>query len=371
MDNKYDIDIVRLLTYVSDWNKDDILKDVDYSAEEARGTIEGYALAVYLMLKCLKNNDELYEDFVDEVSAPLPYLCGSVDIARSVTDNTFVTGMVYQSVREKSYNIPVNLSIKFCLDYLISTMELKGTELAKKINCLLVSIFGNTHKDKVCDESIIYYLEIINSCLSSNIYQNYYSILNLCGLFLENLYINGSNPDYTEFFSINLEYVFQEMLRTATRHVMLRLNNSDLTDIKGNWSMRRSECYMPKPNLRLDTLVRFTKKVKYPHLIIDSKTNLNIRNVHKDNYAQMHTYMCEYYGKEKNFPVGIIQYFVSSKVSKSEYIKYTNKTQGSNIDGFYLYTEVFVIEPSFNPKDYEDFLYDYLKGKIIEHKFSD
>ena len=187
--NRFNIDLVKYLSYIFEWNKEDILSDIDYSSELAKGTVEGYTLAIYLMLKNMYKNKVLFMDYTQDVIEPLSYICGTIDLPKSVQENTLIESKVYQNYKVLSLNTPANLSIKFCLDTLLKYETIRGTDFAKVIHKTLNSIFSDSPVETITNESIKYYLNVIGACLESEAYKGYHTVLRLCQLFLEQLYL--------------------------------------------------------------------------------------------------------------------------------------------------------------------------------------
>lgn len=361
--NRFGINVVKYLSYVFEWNKEDIISDIAYSEDYEKGTLEGYTLAIYLMLKSMYKNKELFMDYTCDTSMALPYLCGNLDISKSVQENTFVRGEIYQNFKVLSLRTPANMSIKFCLDVLLKSRNICNTDFAGDIKTTLKEIFDTDIIEEVTQKRIKYYLDTIGMCLDSQTYKGYYSILCLCQLVLEKLYIVDGNIDElcnSELFVIDMPYILQEFLRTALRHTMLRFNKTFPyeKDFKGKWSMRKRECHLTTSNITMDILVKFLKSSDLPHLIFDSKTNKSVIDTVIKNRYQLQTYTMEYGAKNSNVK-GVLQYFVDSTATKKD-LSFNSTLLKSDISDLYMFVWVFQLLPTTEPKEFEEYLYSQL-----------
>lgn len=361
--NRYGINVVKYLLYICEWDKKDILSDIDCSVDSTKGVIEGYTLAIYLMLKRMYRSKSLFEDYIKKTEKAIPYICGVLNISRSIQENTLANGEVYQTYNTLSLCTPVNLGIKFCLDTLVRHKEIKNTDLAKSVHNELHKIFGDIASESITNDRLKYYLNVISSCVEQEAYSCYRPILNLCQLYLEQLYLVDNDLDRlssSELFELDMPYILQEFLRTSLRHAMLRFNKLSPyeKDFSGKWSMRKRECHLDTSNITMDVLIRFAKNSDFPHVIFDSKTNRSVEGTVKRNRYQIQTYTTEYGAKHSNV-VGILQYFVDSSAHTKD-LKYNLKRLESDIADLNMFVWVYQLLPNSEPEAFEEYLFSQL-----------
>lgn len=368
--NIFGIDLLKYYMYLFDANIDTKYFEDYISTIDNKNVAESYAITLLILFNDLLRNNLLYEDYVERIDKELPYIRGKIDLSKSINKGSFQRNCAIQNVATKSVLIPINLCIKYCIDTIITFPTIaSNSDFCKFINKKLYEdneVFHNLDKFSLSKEDTDYFLNVAYSCRESDSYECYFPILNVCILYLENLYACDFVGDLKDsLFDFSIEKIMESFLRTAIRHVMLRLSRSEKYGVyfKNNWSMRKRDRIFEVAGAEADIVVKYKSKCGLKNLVVDCKTNHRIvRNgkvyCHNDNKWQIQGYVDEFTkgGNINSNTAGVLFHFLNHESTTEELS--LDKSKLETDSGKELYIWAFQLLADTEPKDFEDWLFN-------------
>lgn len=373
--NMFGIDLLKYYMYLFDASIDTKYFEDYISTIDNKSVAESYAITLLILFNDLVRNNLLYEDYITYVDRELPYIRGRIDLNKSINKGSFQRNCAIQSVSTKSIFIPINLCIKYCIDTIMTYPTIaSNSDFCKFVNKKLYEdgeVFNNLDKFNLSDENTTYFLNVAYSCRELDSYECYFSILNVCILYLENLYACDCIEDLgtkDSLFDFSIEKIMESFLRTAIRHVMIRLSRNEKYSVcfKNNWSMRNRDRVFEEAGAEADIVVKYKSKCDLKNLVIDCKTNHRIVDrarssktyCHNSNKWQIQGYVDEFTkgGTVSSNTAGVLFHFLNHESTFEELA--LDKSKIGTGSGKELYIWVFKLLSDTEPKEFEDWLFN-------------